>query len=187
MTMRLPPEIAGAAAPPPGLSPPPAPDHGAFAVLQLQAELQIMGRAMQQLGAASARRARLAQAVRFLDPAPVLYTVTGGALVQSNTDLPGPNDGYFWAVQRLNVTGIGGNDVIALYKGPGTPSAVQQQAGPLFTAAAPFYHPGKTGLLLNPKESLALQASGALAATSQVYLTMTVLNIAAEFIGDLLI
>jgi hypothetical protein len=95
-------------------------------------------------------------------------------LISSREHNLGPPDGYAWAVQRLVIGGLTTGstpDVAAFYRG--VPS--QQAVDPTLllntvNGNAPAWHPGRTGLILQPGESVIAANLGTVAA-SQVTLT----------------
>jgi hypothetical protein len=107
------------------------------------------------------------QAIRSVPIKPHQQTVTGGAVtfLSHEHDL-GPRDGYAWAVQRVTAAGLAANDILSVYKGP----PVSQAADPtnlanILTSTSPAWHPGRTGLILQPGDTLVL-AGTSLSATA---------------------
>jgi len=169
-------------------APPPGQLDGPGLQAQLGALVQLGSRVLDAHQASLQHHARLSAAVRFFDWSPVQFTVVSQALTTQINELPGPNDGYVWAIQAVNVQGIAGSDQIGLYKAPSIALALPQlQRGPVFTAGSPFWHPGKTGFLLLPKESIVLAGIGNLATTTSVFLSGTAINLPLAMVGDLLI
>lgn len=105
---------------------------------------------------------------------PVQATV-GGAAVQLLGE--GPPTGFAWAVQRITVAGLAAADIVSLYRAVASTSA--QTADNLLTivtGAAPTWHPGRTGLILQDGERITAAGSG-LTASGQVTLTGEVIQL----------
>jgi hypothetical protein len=101
------------------------------------------------------RKIALAQDVAYVE-APA---IVGGA-VPLNQAGWGPNTSYVWAIQRITVAGLGATtDLVTAYRGT-TPVAASAPQNALFSFAIPAagavatWHPGRTGLILQPEESL---------------------------------
>jgi hypothetical protein len=128
-----------------------------------------------QLATYTAERQRFeqkcAQAIRSVPIPPVQAAVAGGnVLIASASNMLGPNTGYAWAVQRLTVAGLGATDTVSAYRGPASAvTAASNNLLNILTGAAPTWHPGRTGLILSPGDTLVVAGTG-LAAT-QVTLT----------------
>lgn len=127
------------------------------------AELTVQFRALATHAAARAQSdRRAAEAIRVVPIQPQgAAPVSGAFTISSASNVLGPNTGYAWAVQSLSVAGLGSADTASLYIGPATATAVApnnfKQA---FTAAAPAWQPGRTGLILNQGDTLVLAGTG---------------------------
>ena len=104
---------------------------------------------------------RAAEAIRVVPlPSQESAPATGTLLLANAGNILGPNTGYAWAVQSLSVAGLATGDTASLYIGPAVAATVQpnnfvQQ----FTPSAPSWQPGRTGLVLNPGDTLVLAGS----------------------------
>ena len=110
---------------------------------------------------------------RPLTPKSAAVAASTFTITSTEHDL-GPPDGYAWAVQRLTVGGLTAGatpDSAAFYRGVASSKAVDPA---LLLATVngnlPFWHPGRTGFMLQPGESIIAAGLGTVAAT-QVSLT----------------
>ena len=106
-----------------------------------------------ELREARQERALLWQEVRFVPVNPVQAAFAALPVVLQVT----PKHGFTWAVQRVTVAGIGASpDVVLVYRGSSPADVAPQNFLNVLTAAAPTWHPGRTGLLLKPSQTLIL-------------------------------
>jgi hypothetical protein len=142
----------------------PSPVPGLQIMASLSASLASLAATAQ---ADYARKQRLAQEMRWAPLAaiqanPQTQTTVAGTVVLSNAETWGPKTGYFWAIQRFTVAGLGTSDVVIIYKGSvaGVPGAVPQNqvSGPI--GAATQYNPGRTDLILQPGDFLTVYGTG---------------------------
>lgn len=140
----------------------------------VQAGLQlVLGRIADYMEWSRAREMHLYQQIFTRPLAPKTVTVSGSAFTITSTEHDlGPPDGFAWAVQRLTVAGLVSTgspavaDVAAFYRG--VPSAKTVDNSLLLNtvnANAPAWHPGRTGLVLQPGESLVAAGVGTVNAT----------------------
>lgn len=107
---------------------------------------------------------------------PKSAAVSGGAVTFTSTEHDlGPPDGFAWAVQRLTAAGLASGDVITFYRGvPSSKTVDPSNMLNTVTFAAPAWHPGRTGLMLQPGESIV--AAGASLTATQVTITGEVIQ-----------
>jgi hypothetical protein len=119
---------------------------------------------------------RLYQSIfsRVLPPT-TAAVAAGSILITSKEHSLGPPDGSAWAIQRLTVAGLATADIVAFYRGVANSGTVD---GSNFinqvSGAAPAWHPGRTGLVLQPGESVVASGTGLTA--TQVTLTGEVIQ-----------
>ena len=102
---------------------------------------------------------------------PQSLAVSGGAVTFVSLEHGlGPDTGFAWAIQRLSVSGLAGSDVLSIYRGPPTSkAATADNFMNNLTVAAPAWHPGRTGLILQDGETII--AAGTSLTATQVALT----------------
>jgi len=158
----------------------PGADLSVFA--QLSASL---GSVAAELRAERQWRERMAAECWYVQ-APAI-TLPAGSPFTYSPPLWGPNTGFAWAVQRITFfPGVGGDesDNVTIYRGH-SPLDVQQQnalntlAQPSGFVAAVAWHPGRTGLILMPDESLVFSGTittGAAVSVDVIQVTTAMLS-----------
>jgi hypothetical protein len=69
-------------------------------------------------------------------------------------------------VQRITIGGLGTNDTVSIYKGPGISQTVDPTSlVTVVTAAAPTWAPGRTGCMIFPGDALTAAGTGLSAAS----------------------
>jgi hypothetical protein len=175
---------------PPGAdaAPDPAELAGAGAELSVMAKLSLhVGRLVQEMAAARIRAERMS-AIGFVPMITLSVAVSGGQALLAGNEA-GPRTGYGWAVQRMTIAGLAGTDTMTLYKGPvPTPLNLPQPqnlVGNPLTVAAPNFHPGGKGLLLQHGDFLSAFGTGLTAAA--VTLSADVIQFEADLLSAFLI
>lgn len=114
-----------------------------------------IGNLVTELEADRRRKEQLALDVSYVSTPGEALTALPGAMPNAW----GPNARYVWAVQRLTIAGFGAtSDFVTVYRGNSPNDAVAGNA--LFTfqeavaGGVATWHPGRTGLILAPEESL---------------------------------
>jgi hypothetical protein len=144
--------------------------------LDLEASLSFqVGRLTDAITAARAYDARCEAAIRSVPIQPHTVTVAGAAVTITAADNTlGPNTGYAWSVQRLVVAGLAAGttyDTVSLYRGPAGAASIQQNnLLNVVTGNAPAWHPGRTGCMIFPGDTIIAAGTG-LTATGPVTLT----------------
>lgn len=136
-------------------------------------------------GAAQNEFRQFARSVKYLRFGPVSTTIASSAFsLDGSTTALGPREGFVWSIRRITVTGLTTGatpDVANLYRNQPRGTPVWQFNGNNF-----IYTFGKTELLLEPGETLALANLGTIAATGTVTISGDYLEVAAEEIFKLL-
>lgn len=119
---------------------------------------------------------RLYQAIFTRVIPPKTKTVSGTNVVITSTEHDlGPPDGFAWAVQRITAAGLAAADIISLYRGvPSSGTVDPSNFMNVLTGTAPAWHPGRTGLMLQPGESIVASGTGLTA--TQVTITGEVIQ-----------
>jgi hypothetical protein len=119
---------------------------------------------------------RLYQAIFTRVIPPKTRAVSGGSVVITSTEHDlGPPDGFAWAFQRITAAGLASADVISLYRGvPSSGTVDASNFMNVLTGTAPSWHPGRTGLMLQPGESVVASGTGLTA--TQVTITGEVIQ-----------
>lgn len=147
--------------------------------LDAEAELSVqVGGLVAEMRAERQRRTifeqRLSQAIRAVP----LVSVTAAAAAPAVFASPDwvCKTSYSWAVQTITAKGLGATDTVWVYRtsGSGTAEVVDSAAKNLLTAAAPVWHPGRTGLVLQPGDGITVQ--GTITATVTVNIDVIVLE-----------
>lgn len=126
-------------------------DIEASAAIEVQ-----LGRVATALETAAVRDQRMQHAIMSLPIKPHSTAVVNGAVtfLSHESDL-GPRTGYAWAVQRLSVGGLASGDLVTVYKGPPTAlTADPTMQAQVLTNTVPTWHPGRTGFLLFPGDTI---------------------------------
>lgn len=121
---------------------------------------------------------RLYQAIftRVIPPKTKTVVATAVTITSTEHDL-GPPDGFAWAIQRITAAGLAAADVISVYRGvPSSGTIDPSNFMNVLTGTAPSWHPGRTGLMLQPGESIVANGTGLNAATTQVTITGEVIQ-----------
>ena len=96
----------------------------------------------------------------------------------------GPNTGFFWAVQRVSVYGLGSSDVLQLFKGNSGADVAGQNFRQQWNGAngvGQTWHPGGKGWLLMPDQSVVL--SGTLTAATSYFMSVDVIQGTLDMLG----
>lgn len=106
------------------------------------------------------RKRDLAASVSYIDE--MAFSFTSAALPVALEADKRPKTGYWWAVQRVSIAGLGATtDFINLWRAnaPGEAGLGQKALNTFQIAVAggiANWHPGRTGLLLRPRQGLAV-------------------------------
>ena len=141
--------------------------------IEVMAGLSVsLGRIAGYMQARQDYQQRCQQAIRSVPIQPVGQVVAGGDVTITDPgNLLGPATGYNWAVQRLTGAGLAAADSLSFYRGPAIAATVQpNNLLQVVTGAAPTWHPGRTGLILNAGDTLVASGSS-LTATGEIFLT----------------
>lgn len=155
---------------------------GGGAGFDAAAGLQVtLGRIADYMEWTRARETRLYTQIFTRVLAPKSVAVSGSTFLITSTEHDlGPPDGYAWAVQRLTVAGLTTGatpDSAAFYRGvPSSKTVDNSLLLNTVTGNAPAWHPGRTGLVVQPGESLVAAGFGTVAATGNVTLTGEVIQ-----------
>lgn len=142
----------------------------------------ILGRIADYMEWTRARETKLYTQIFTRALAPKSVAVSGSTFVLTSTEHDlGPPDGYAWAVQRLTVAGLivtgGVADAAAFYRGvPSSKTVDNSLLLNTVNANAPAWHPGRTGLVLQPGESLVAAGFGTVTSAGPVTLTGEVIQ-----------
>lgn len=119
---------------------------------------------------------RLYQAIFTRVIPPKTKTVSAGSVTITSTEHDlGPPDGFAWAVQRLTAAGLAAADIVSFYRGvPSSGTIDNSNFLNVVTGTAPAWHPGRTGLMLQPGESIVASGTGLTA--TQVTITGEVIQ-----------
>lgn len=127
------------------------------------------------------RRAKMAAAVWYVQTPAISFA---GSAAPYNPPGWGPATGYAWAVQRITVTPVGDDDLLTVYRGHSSADANPQNAlnqwgaGGTPDLATQPWHPGRTGLILMPDESLVFD--GGLTSDTQYFANIDVIQLNLE-------
>lgn len=156
--------------------------------LSVDADLSVqIGQLVGEIKLERARRAvfdqKLAQAIRFV-PLPAQQQPTGAPATFASPDWV-CKTGYSWAVQRVTAKGLGATDVLWVYRtsASGAAEVVDSAALWQLNNANPAWHPGRTGLVLQPGDGIALQGT----TTAAVTVSIDVLLLEAWIVPDFLL
>lgn len=93
--------------------------------------------------------------------------------------------GYVWAVQRVTAKGLGSTDVVWVYRTDGSSSNAAQDsnAAAQLTNGVPFWHPGRTGLVLQQGDGIVVQGT----TTASVTVSVDIILMEAWVVPDFLL
>jgi hypothetical protein len=112
------------------------------------------------------KKQRLAQEIRWAPLTPIqanpqTQTTVAGTVILANAEVWGPKAGYFWAIQRTIVAGLGTSDTVLWYKGQsGLPGVVPQNQVSAPVTVTAQYDPSRTDLILQPGDYLTVYGTG---------------------------
>lgn len=164
-------------------APPPAGMH-----VELDADLAVqIGGLVAELKADRARRElfdqKMQQAIRYV-PLPPVQQGSGTPATFASPDWV-CKDGYCWAVQRITAKGLGSTDTVWVYRtaASGSGEVADSAAANPLTATVPAWTPGRTGLLLQPRDGITVQGT----TTAAVTISVDVILLEAWIVPDFLL